>query len=78
MAHLVNVAQSDLFHALVLQDFPDDTSISTSDNEYVFGVGMGSHGKVRDHLLVAGAWVNIVRSSGKEQLTRTRLARWLG
>ena len=34
-------------------DFTEDTTVSTAYHENLFGVGMGIHGKVRDHLLIA-------------------------
>lgn len=36
----------------MLHDFTENTTVSTTDNEDLLGVGVGHHGKVCDHLLV--------------------------
>lgn len=50
----VNVAKGDVLDALVLEDFTDDTAVSTADNEDVFRVRVRSHGQMSDHFLVSG------------------------
>jgi hypothetical protein len=52
-AHLVNVDQSDLLDALVLEAFTDNTTVTSTDNKNVLGVWVRSQGDVGDHLLVA-------------------------
>ena len=50
---LVNVAKDGLLDALVLDDLTKDATVTTTDNKDVLGVGVGVHGKVSNHLLVA-------------------------
>jgi hypothetical protein len=50
---LVNVAENGLLDTVVLDDLTEDTAVTTADNENLLGVGVGVHGKVSDHLLVA-------------------------
>lgn len=50
---LINVAENGLFNAFVLDNFAEDTTVTTANNEDVLRVGMRVHGKVSDHLLVA-------------------------
>jgi hypothetical protein len=52
--YLINVAQDGLLDGLVLDYLAEDTAISTSDNEDLLGVGVGVHGQVGNHFLVAG------------------------
>lgn len=49
---LVNVAEGDSLDRLVLEDLSDDTSVSSTDDEDVLGVGVRGKGQVGDHLLV--------------------------
>lgn len=49
---LVNVAENSLLNTLVLDDLTEDTSVTSSDDEDLLGIGVGVHGKVSDHLLV--------------------------
>ena len=51
--YLINIAQCDLLHAFVLQNFSNNTTISTSNDQNILGVGMGCHGEVSDHLLIS-------------------------
>lgn len=51
-AYLVNVDENDGLDRLVLEDLSDDTSVTSSDDKDVLGVGVRSHGDVGDHLLV--------------------------
>ena len=53
MVYLVNVAQGGLLDGLVLDDLTEDTTVTTTDDKDLLGVGVGVHGKVGDHLLVA-------------------------
>jgi hypothetical protein len=50
---LVNVAEDGLLDAVVLDDLTENTTVTTTDDENVLGVGVGVHGEVGDHLLVA-------------------------
>jgi hypothetical protein len=50
---LVDVAKHGLLDAVVLDHLTEDTTVTTTDDENVLGVGVGVHGKVSDHLLVA-------------------------
>lgn len=50
---LVDVAEYGLLDAVVLDNFPEDTTVATADDQNVLGVGVRVHGKVGDHLLVA-------------------------
>lgn len=36
--HLVNVTESDLLDRLVLENFSNDTTVTTADNKNIFGV----------------------------------------
>jgi len=49
---LVNVAQNGLLDGCVLDDFAQNTAITTTDDEHLLGVGVRVHGEVGDHLLV--------------------------
>jgi hypothetical protein len=59
---LVDVAENGLLDAVVLDDLTEDTTVTTANDENVLGVGVGVHGKVGDHLLVA-ATMSITLSS---------------
>jgi hypothetical protein len=48
----VDVAESCRLHLRVLENFTENTSVSSSDNENLFRVGVRSERKVSDHLLV--------------------------
>lgn len=50
---LVDVAENGLLNALVLDNLTENTTITTANNENVLRVGVGVHGKVGDHFLVA-------------------------
>ena len=49
---LVNVAQSGLLDAVVLDNLAQDTAVAAADDEDLLGVGVRVHGQVGDHLLV--------------------------
>ena len=49
---LVNVAEDGLLDAVVLDDLAEDTTVTTTDDEDLLGVGVGEHSQVGDHLLV--------------------------
>ena len=49
---LVDITESDSLNGFVLEDLSDDTTISSSDNKDVLGVGVGSQRKMGNHLLV--------------------------
>lgn len=51
--YLVDVAEDGLLDGLVLDDLAEDTTVTTTDNQDLLGVGVGVHGQVGDHLLVA-------------------------
>lgn len=50
---LVNVAENGLLDTVVLDNLAEDTTITTTNDENVLGVGVRVHGEVSDHLLVA-------------------------
>ena len=49
---LVNVAKDSLLDALVLDDFTEDTTVTTANDKNLLGVGVGVHGEVSNHFLV--------------------------
>lgn len=49
---LVDVAEDGLLNALVLDDLTEDTTVTTTDDKDLLGVGVRVHGEVGDHLLV--------------------------
>lgn len=49
---LVDITQGHVLDGIVLQDLPDHTTVSTTDDEDVLGVRVRGHGQVGDHLLV--------------------------
>lgn len=51
--YLVNLAEGDLLNTLVLDNLTQDTTITSSDDQDLLGVGVGVHGDVGHHLLVA-------------------------
>lgn len=51
--YLVNVAEDSLLDGLVLDDLTQDTTVTSTNDEDLLGVGVGVHGQVGDHLLVA-------------------------
>ena len=51
--YLVNVAEDGLLDGLVLDDLTEHTTVTTTDDQDLLGVGVGVHGEVSDHLLVA-------------------------
>jgi hypothetical protein len=59
---LVNVAESGLLDTVVLDDLTEDTTVTTADDQNLLRVGVGVHGKVSDHLLVAALLSTIVRA----------------
>jgi hypothetical protein len=48
----INIAEDGLLDRLMLDDFAENTAVSTADDKDVLGVWMGIHGEVRDHFLV--------------------------
>lgn len=50
--YLVNVAQSGLLDALVLDNLAQDAAITATNDQDLLGVGVRVHGQVGDHLLV--------------------------
>jgi len=84
---LVNVAEHRLLDAVVLDDLAKDTAVPAADDQDLLWVGVGVHGKVGNHLLVAaqprqrvasvfraaqGAYENSSRSVHWMTLSRTR------
>jgi hypothetical protein len=64
---LIDVAQGGLLDGGVLDDLTEDTTVTTTDNKDLLGVGVGVHGEVSDHLLVGelitlGALDNVVQN----------------
>lgn len=49
---LINVAEDGLLDRVVLDNLTEYTTVTTADNKDTLGVGVGSDGKVSDHLLV--------------------------
>ena len=54
IAHLVDITEDDFSDGVVLQDFVNDSSITTSNDKDPFGVRMTRQRWVHNHLLVAG------------------------
>jgi hypothetical protein len=52
---LINVAQDGLLDGLVLDNLTEDTTISTTNDQNLLGVGVRVHGQVSNHLLVPAA-----------------------
>ena len=50
---LVNVAEDGSLNSGVLDHFAEDATVAAADDENGFGVGVGVHGEVGDHFLVA-------------------------
>jgi hypothetical protein len=50
---LVNVAEDGLLDTVVLDDLTEHTTVTTADDQDLLRVGVGVHGKMGDHLLVA-------------------------
>ncbi|MNK84672.1 hypothetical protein D3C87_1045290 [compost metagenome] len=50
--HAVDLAEVDMGHAGVAQDFANRSSVPAADHQHPFGGGMGRHGNVCDHLVV--------------------------
>lgn len=50
--HLINVTQDSLLNSLVLDNLAQHTTIATTNDQDLLGVGVGVHGQVSDHLLV--------------------------
>lgn len=42
--YLINIAQNDLFHGLVLQNLANNTSITSPDHEYLLRIRMACEG----------------------------------
>ena len=51
--YLVNLAEGDLLNTLVLDNLTQDTTVTASNDQHLLGVGVGVHGDVGHHLLVA-------------------------
>jgi len=49
---LVNVAESGLLNTVVLDDLTEDTTVTTTNDKDLLGVGVGVEGEVGNHLLV--------------------------
>jgi hypothetical protein len=79
---LVNVAEHGGLDGAVLDDFAQDAAVAAADDEHVFWVGVGVHGEVGDHFLVAvgfGLWLdNGHRELVGKKLTRTHHVRCIG
>lgn len=50
--YLVNIAEDSRLNALVLDNLSEDTTVATTDDEDLLGVGVRHHAEVGDHLLV--------------------------
>ena len=53
--HFIDIAQNHLFHALMLNYFAYNTTISTSNYQDIFWIGVTREREMRDHFLVAEA-----------------------
>lgn len=51
--YLVNVTKDGLLDGIVLDNFSENTTVSTPDDKHLLWVWVGVHGKMSDHLLVA-------------------------
>lgn len=51
--YLINVTQDSFLDGLVLDDLTEDTTVTATNDKDLLRVGVGIHGKVGDHLLVA-------------------------
>lgn len=51
---LINVAEDCLLNAVVLDNLTEHAAITAANDQDLLGVGVGVHGEVGDHLLVAG------------------------
>ena len=51
-AYLVNVAEHHMFYGFVFKHFANNTTISTPDNEDVFGIRMAREWNMCNHFLV--------------------------
>jgi hypothetical protein len=58
---LIDVAEDSLLDAVVLDNLTEDTAVATTNDQDLLRVGVGVHGKVGDHLLVAVALSAIIR-----------------
>jgi hypothetical protein len=75
---LVDVAENSLLDTVVLDDLSENTAVAAADDEDLLGVGVGVHGEVGNHLLVADpplATFSLHRALGR---TRTHRARCIG
>jgi hypothetical protein len=50
--YFIDVAESGFLDGGVLDDFTEDTTVSTTNDEHFLWIGVGIHGKVSNHLLV--------------------------
>lgn len=66
---LVNVAENGLLDGVVLDNLTENTTVTTTDDEDLLGVGVGVHGQVSDHLLVAVFIVNCCQSYDTSSLS---------
>ena len=74
---LIDVAQGGLLDAVVLDDLTEDTTVTTTDDQDLLGVGVGVHGEVGDHLLVGelitlGALDDVVQNEDGAVVGATR------
>ena len=59
---LVDVAEGGLLDTVVLDNLTEDTTVTAANYQDLLRVGVGVHGKVGDHLLVAALSSTIVRA----------------
>jgi len=50
---LVNINQNGFLDTFMLDNLPENTTITSSNDQYLLRVGMRHHGKMSDHLLVS-------------------------
>ena len=53
-ADLIDIAENDLFHGVVLEDLANNSAVASADDENLFRVGMGGKREMSNHLLVSG------------------------
>jgi hypothetical protein len=52
-SYLINVTKHYLFDCVVLQDFANDATVATSDDQHFLGVRVTGQWEMRNHLLIS-------------------------
>lgn len=50
--NLIDLTNHDLLHLRMFQDFTDDPTVSTTDDQHLFRLGMAEHRDVGEHLVI--------------------------